>query len=121
MQRNQRRNDGAAIPLESILIGNGYVSPLDTAYGYYETLCTTNPGVAQPVFNHSRCQIISNALPRCQSAYEACSQYPEVCKAADDACGVIGQLFHNESHAGGRDPFDSEESPYIQRTHSLVD
>lgn len=121
MQRNQRRNDGAAIPLESILIGNGYVSPLDTAYGYYETLCTTNPGVAQPVFNHSRCQIISDALPRCQSAYEACYQYPEVCKAADDACGVIGQLFHNESHAGGRDPFDSEESPYIQRTHSLVD
>lgn len=108
VQRNQRRYDKPMIPLKSVLIGNGYVSPLDTAYGYYETLCTTKPGVAQPVFNHTRCQIIADALPRCQNAYEACYRYPDVCKATDESCGVIGQLFHNESHAGGRDPFDSK-------------
>jgi cathepsin A (carboxypeptidase C) len=91
-----------------MLIGNGYVSPLDTLYGYYETLCTTKPGVDEPVFNHTRCQIISENLPRCISIYEVCYRYPDevLCKATDAVCGVIKELYHNESHAGGRDPFD---------------
>jgi cathepsin A (carboxypeptidase C) len=98
------------IPLQSILIGNGYVSPLDTLYGYYETLCTTKPGVDEPVFNQTRCQIISENLPRCISIYEVCYRYPVeiLCKATDAVCGVIKELYHNESHAGGRDPFDSK-------------
>ncbi|EAW21345.1 putative carboxypeptidase Y [Aspergillus fischeri NRRL 181] len=96
------------ISLRSILIGNGYVSPLDTLYGYYETLCTTKPGVDEPVFNQTRCQIISEKLPRCISIYEVCYRHPDevLCKAADAVCGVIKELYHNESHAGGRDPFD---------------
>ena len=95
--------------MKSILIGNGYVSPLDTTYGYYETLCTTKPGVAKPVFNQTRCQIIAEALPRCIYVYEACYRYPDevLCKATDQVCEPIRQLFHNESYAGGRDPFDS--------------
>lgn len=123
MQHNQRCYNKSVIPLKSILIGNGYVSPLDTAYGYYEMLCTTKPGVAQPVFNHSRCQVIADALPRCQNVYEACYRYPEVCKTTDEACGVIGQLFHNESHAGGRDPFDSKirNMRDVLRTYALAD
>lgn len=72
--RQNQVSETSEIPLRSILIGNGYVSPLDTLYGYYETLCTTKPGVDEPVFNQTRCQVISEK--------------------------------HNESHAGGRDPFD---------------
>lgn len=90
------------------MIGNGYVSPLDTTYGYYETLCTTNPGVSEPVFNETRCQIIAEALPRCVYVYEVCYRYPDkaLCEATDQVCGTIKQLFHNESYEGGRDPFD---------------
>lgn len=29
-------------------------------------------------------------------------------QAASEVCGVIKELYHNESHAGGRDPFDSK-------------
>ena len=106
----QNRDHGKpTVPLKSILIGNGYVSPLDTAYGYYETLCTTKPGVNEPVFNHTRCQIIAESLPRCLYVYEACYRYPDeiLCRTTHQACGMIGALFHGESHAGGRDPFDS--------------
>lgn len=110
IRQNDIHSDSLAIPLKSILIGNGYVSPLDTTYGYYETLCTTKPGVAEPVFNHTRCQIIADTLPRCLYVYEACYQYPDkdLCKATDQVCETIKELFHNESHAGGRDPFDSK-------------
>lgn len=110
IRQNYLQSDSPAIPLNSILIGNGYVSPLDTTYGYYETLCTTKPGVAEPVFNHTRCQIIADTLPRCLYVYEACYRYPDkdLCKATDQVCGTIKELFHNESHAGGRDPFDSK-------------
>ncbi|KAJ8207616.1 hypothetical protein LV164_004225 [Aspergillus fumigatus] len=106
--RQNQVSETSEIPLRSILIGNGYVSPLDTLYGYYETLCTTKPGVDEPVFNQTRCQIISEKLPRCISIYEVCYRYPDelLCKAASEVCGVIKELYHNESHAGGRDPFD---------------
>lgn len=110
IRQNQIHNNGSVISLESVMIGNGYVSPLDTTYGYYETLCTTKPGVEEPVFNDTRCQIIADALPRCLYVYEACYRYPDkaLCKATDQVCGTIKELFHNESHAGGRDPFDSK-------------
>lgn len=113
--RQNQDHGKPTVPLKSILIGNGYVSPLDTAYGYYETLCTTKPGVDEPVFNHTRCQIIAESLPRCLYVYEACYRYPDeiLCRTTDQACGVIGALFHSESHAGGRDPFDSMIAIYL--------
>lgn len=100
------------INLRSLLIGNGLVSPLDTTFGYYETLCTTKPGVTEPVFNETRCEMIAEALPRCVYVHEACYLYPDerLCKAADTVCsGTIRALFDNEAAvAGGRDPFDSK-------------
>ncbi|EAW09791.1 putative carboxypeptidase Y [Aspergillus clavatus NRRL 1] len=106
--RQNQVAEAVKIPLQSILIGNGYVSPMDTLYGYYETLCTTKPGVDAPVLNRTRCGIISENLPRCLNIYEVCYQHPEkvVCEATDVVCGVIKELYHNESYAGGRDPFD---------------
>lgn len=97
------------IPLTSIMIGDGYVSPLDTLYGYYDTLCTTKPGVAEPVFNSTRCTQIAEALPRCAYLHQACYAYPDalICQAADAFCtDSIRALYDGESGAGGRDPFD---------------
>ncbi|KAK7227605.1 hypothetical protein V2G26_015608 [Clonostachys chloroleuca] len=97
------------IPLTSIMIGDGFVSPLDTTYGYYDTLCTTKPGVPEPVFNSTRCDQISEALPRCVYLHEACYEYPDpiLCHAADSFCSSeIRALFDDETGEGGRDPFD---------------
>ena len=97
------------IPLASVLIGNGYVSPLDTAFGYWETLCTTNPGVSRPVFNSTRCDIMAANMQRCIDGSKACyqSKIPEICMAAGGICweGVI-KWYDSESGAGGRNRFD---------------
>ncbi|WYZ39540.1 hypothetical protein EsH8_III_001454 [Colletotrichum jinshuiense] len=97
------------IPLASVLIGNGYVSPADTTWGYYETLCTTKPGVPAPVFNASSCARIADALPRCMYLQEACYAFPDpvICAAAGDFCFErIEWLYYQEVKAGGRNPFD---------------
>jgi cathepsin A (carboxypeptidase C) len=94
------------INLESIFVGNGYVSPLDTAFGYWETLCTTNPGVEVPVFNQTRCDIMATHLPRCMELTKVCYNHPdpEICFAANKVCwyGVI-QFYDSEA---GRNRFD---------------
>jgi cathepsin A (carboxypeptidase C) len=91
------------------MIGNGYVSPLDTAYGYWETLCTTNPGVEKPVFNETRCDIMAANLPRCVEILKTCYSHPDpaICQAAGMVCwdGVI-KYYDGESYAGGRNRFD---------------
>jgi cathepsin A (carboxypeptidase C) len=81
------------VPLKSTLIGNGYVSPLDTTFGYWETLCTTNPGIPTPIFNATRCDIMASNLPRCLSVAQTCYSHPDpaICLAAQTVCvtGVI--------------------------------
>ncbi|KAI1077701.1 Alpha/Beta hydrolase protein [Whalleya microplaca] len=97
------------IPLTSIMMGDGFVSPLDSLYGYYDTLCTTKPGVPKPVFNDTRCTQIAESLPRCAYLHQVCYEYPDtiICQAADSFCSSqISDLFYSESGAGGRDPFD---------------
>ncbi|KAI9731326.1 MAG: hypothetical protein M1834_005229 [Cirrosporium novae-zelandiae] len=108
LQQNELHFHRPKIPLKSIFVGDGFFSPLDTTWGYYETLCTTKPGIREPVFNETRCQIIAETLPRCAYVHEACYKYPDeiLCKAADQVCQEIRRLFYDESHAGGRDPFD---------------
>ena len=94
-------------------IGNGYVSPLDTTFGYWETLCTTNPGVKEPVFNETRCEIMATNLPRCLEVAKVCYDHPDpaICAAASTVCmtGVIN-FYDGESYAGGRNRFDSNTS-----------
>lgn len=81
------------VPLSSVLIGNGYVSPLDTTFGYWETLCTTNPGVSTPIFNSTLCDIMAANLPRCLSVAKTCYAHPDpaICAAASEVCatGVV--------------------------------
>lgn len=97
------------MPLKSVLIGNGYVSPLDTTFGYWETLCTTNPGVKEPVFNSTRCDIMAEHLPRCAELVKVCYNHPDpaICLVADEVCwrGVV-QWYDGESGKGGRNRFD---------------
>ncbi|KAF2682232.1 alpha/beta-hydrolase [Lentithecium fluviatile CBS 122367] len=97
------------IHLKSIFTGNGYVSPLDTAFGYWETLCTTNPGVKEPIFNQTRCDIMASNLPRCLDLARICYDHPDpaICQAGETVCwhGVI-KHYDGESGAGGRNRFD---------------
>ncbi|OJJ51694.1 hypothetical protein ASPZODRAFT_55251 [Penicilliopsis zonata CBS 506.65] len=108
LKQNKIHQERPEVPLKSIMIGNGCVSPMHTTYGFYETLCTTKPGVETPVFNATRCKVMADALPRCMYVYESCYRYPDkaICKATEEPCGIIFDLFESESHAGGRDPFD---------------
>ncbi|KAK2054456.1 alpha/beta-hydrolase [Colletotrichum caudatum] len=97
------------VPLASVLIGNGYVSPADTTWGFYDTLCTTKPGVPEPVFNASTCAKIAAALPRCMYLQEACYKYPDpiVCHAAGAFCYEnIDYLYYRDVVPGGRNPYD---------------
>ncbi|KAF4973870.1 hypothetical protein FZEAL_9170 [Fusarium zealandicum] len=98
------------INLESVLIGNGYVSPLDTAFGYWETLCTTNPGVKEPIFNSSRCDIMAANLPRCMELARVCYKHPDhaICASASTVCwdGVISHYDGESGSNGSRNRFD---------------
>ncbi|KAF2866359.1 Alpha/Beta hydrolase protein [Massariosphaeria phaeospora] len=97
------------VNLESIFVGNGFVSPLDTAFGYWETLCTTNPGIDSPIFNQTRCDIMATNLPRCMDLARVCYNHPDpaICAIASTICwkGVI-EHYDGESGAGGRNRFD---------------
>ncbi|KAE8452978.1 hypothetical protein EG329_012165 [Mollisiaceae sp. DMI_Dod_QoI] len=97
------------VSLKSLAIGNGLVSPLDRAYGYWETLCTTNPGVKEPVFNETICDIMATNLPRCMEVAKVCYDHPDpaICQTAETVCwdGVIN-FYDSQAHAGGRNRFD---------------
>ncbi|KAF1989073.1 alpha/beta-hydrolase [Aulographum hederae CBS 113979] len=109
VQQNTLYPKRPQVPLKSVLIGNGYVSPIDTAYGYWETLCTTKPGVKEPVFNETRCDIMASQMPRCMEITRICYSHPDpaVCMAASTVCwnGVTG-WYDGESYKGGRNRFD---------------
>lgn len=102
------------INLQSIFVGNGYVSPLHTAFGYWETLCTTNPGTKSPVFNQTRCDIIAANIPRCMDLGRVCYEHPDpaLCAAAEQVCweGVIVHYDGESGDFGGnRNRFNIEE------------
>ncbi|EAL91158.1 putative carboxypeptidase Y [Aspergillus fumigatus Af293] len=114
------------VRLKSCLVGNGFMSPRDTFFGYWETLCTTNPGVEKPVFNQTRCDLIASNMPRCMEVSAVCVQNPDpaLCSAALSVCyeGVVG-LYEDESGKGGRNRFDItapceiDDMCYIQAVH----
>lgn len=97
------------INLSSVLVGNGYVSPSHTTFGYWETLCTTNPGVQDPIFNATRCDIMASNIPRCLNLAQVCYKNPDpaLCLVAAQVCweGVV-VYYDGESGEGGRNRFD---------------
>ncbi|KAF1919988.1 Alpha/Beta hydrolase protein [Ampelomyces quisqualis] len=110
VSQNQLYPKRTQVNLQSIFVGNGYVSPLDTAFGYWETLCTTNPGIESPIFNQTRCDIMANHLPRCMDLTRVCYNHPdvEICQAANKVCweGVIEHYDGESGGEGGRNRFD---------------
>lgn len=92
------------------------MSQRDSFYGYWETLCTTNPGVAEPVFKKTRCDIMAANMPRCMHVSEVCVRNPDpaICHAALSVCyeGVVG-WYDDEAGAGGRNRFDSKSSTFV--------
>ncbi|KAF2204046.1 alpha/beta-hydrolase [Delitschia confertaspora ATCC 74209] len=97
------------VNLVSILVGNGYVSPLDTSFGFWETLCTTNPGVSEPIFNRTRCEIMASNLPRCMEVSRVCYNHPDpaICEVTQSVCiDGVANFFYNETGKDGRNPFD---------------
>jgi cathepsin A (carboxypeptidase C) len=98
------------VNLQSIFVGNAYVSPLDTAFGYWETLCTTTPGVESPVFNQTRCDIMATHMPRCLELARVCYDHPDpaICQAAETVCwnGVIVHYDGESGEGGNRNRFD---------------
>ncbi|OJJ46461.1 hypothetical protein ASPZODRAFT_159367 [Penicilliopsis zonata CBS 506.65] len=123
VQHNSLYPNEPQINLQSCLVGNGFMSPRESYYGYWETLCTTNPGVAEPIFNKTRCDIMAANMPRCMELFHVCEQNPDpaICHAALDVCweGIIG-WYDDESKVGGRNRFDitapcvMEDFCYIQ-------
>ncbi|KAF3003794.1 hypothetical protein E8E13_010204 [Curvularia kusanoi] len=109
--QNQLYPKRPQVNLKSIFVGNAYISPLDTAFGYWETLCTTNPGVEKPVFNQTRCDIMATHLPRCMDLARVCYSHPDpaICLTAEEVCwnGVIVHYDGESGDAGGaRNRFD---------------
>ncbi|PVI03174.1 alpha/beta-hydrolase [Periconia macrospinosa] len=93
------------INLKSIFVGNAYVSPLDTAFGFWETLCSTNPGVEEPIFNQTRCDIIASNTPRCIELSRICYQHPDpaICQGAEQVCWE-GVIEHYDGESGSTWP-----------------
>lgn len=94
------------VPLQSIFVGNAYVSPLDTTYGFWETLCTTNPGVDHPVLNETACDAMAENMPRCLDVSKVCYDHPDpaICLAAGLVC-ANGVMNHFDN---SKNPYDSE-------------
>jgi len=97
------------VPLKSVAIGNGLISRSDTIFGYWETLCTTSPGVPEPIFNKTRCDILAANMPRCMDVLKTCDAYPDpaLCGAAETVCmDEVAGYYEREIGIGGRNPYD---------------
>jgi len=98
------------INLQSIFVGNAFVSPMDIHFGYWETLCTTNPGVEEPIFNKTRCDIMAANLPRCLDLARLCYSHPDpaICAVGSTICweGVIKYYDGESGEWGDRNRFD---------------
>ncbi|KAJ5535891.1 hypothetical protein N7513_009077 [Penicillium frequentans] len=110
VKQNKLYPNEPQVQLRSCLVGDGYMSPKDSAFGYWETLCTTNPGVAEPVFNKTRCDFMAANMPRCMEVMDICIRNPDpaICNVASKVCwdGVVS-LYDNEAEfKGGRNRFD---------------
>ncbi|KAK2867883.1 hypothetical protein FQN49_003372 [Arthroderma sp. PD_2] len=110
VKQNKLYPNEPQIRLESCLIGNGCMSGMYTAFGYWETLCTTNPGVKAPVFNETRCDIMAENIPRCLKVAEVCTRNPDpaICRAAQSVCadGVRAMYDKEADVKGGLNRFD---------------
>ncbi|KAH8646916.1 hypothetical protein BX600DRAFT_390431 [Xylariales sp. PMI_506] len=106
---NRHWNQNYKTPYKLIMLEDGFVSPFNITYGYYYTLCTTKPGVSNPILNTTQCKQMAVSLHRCNYLHKYCHNYPDsiLYKVAESFCSnEISDIFHSESGGGRRDPFN---------------
>lgn len=89
------------IPLKTILMGNPALSFAAIAFGFWETTCTTKPGIAKPIFNDTICDTMAEHLPECMRLMKICDENPDyiICQTAGEYCldKVTGYYEYDES------------------------
>lgn len=82
---NNRR---PAVPLASVLIGNGITSPSDMFESYYDVACTSKSGYG-PVIGRRGCASMKRTLPKCLELTRECENNQKntaVCVEAVEYC-----------------------------------
>ncbi|KAF7526239.1 hypothetical protein G7054_g10823 [Neopestalotiopsis clavispora] len=84
---NEQATESNTIPLRSIMVGNGYTSPIDLYRSYYEVGCSKVDGIAA-ILNDTQCAKMEASVDRCEVLLRACSDTTEdlICIAATDFC-----------------------------------
>jgi cathepsin A (carboxypeptidase C) len=108
LSQNKLHPHQPQVNLKSILVGNGWFSPLDTIFGYWETLCTTKPGVEKPIFNNTLCDMIASGLPRCMDVLRVCNDHRDaaLCETALRICNDTILTYFGYNEKGGRNVYD---------------
>jgi cathepsin A (carboxypeptidase C) len=75
------------IPLVSIIIGNGWVSPAAQFSALYDISCYEHDSIP-PILNQTECAKIAPITARCEYLAHACATFPDeiVCAAVGDYC-----------------------------------
>ncbi|RDW58513.1 hypothetical protein BP5796_12443 [Coleophoma crateriformis] len=84
---NALADNDSKIPIASIMVGNGWSSPLDNEVSLYEISCYLHDSIL-PVFNTTECSQMANAVDQCEIMMEACVSVPDnlVCRTAGEYC-----------------------------------
>jgi cathepsin A (carboxypeptidase C) len=85
LNHNARVSARYRIPLVSIIIGNGWVSPKEQFPALYDISCSEHHSIP-PILNESECAKMAPIAARCEILAEACATFPD-----DIICGAIGQ------------------------------
>ncbi|KUJ13683.1 alpha/beta-hydrolase [Mollisia scopiformis] len=95
---NTRVSARERIPLVSVIIGNGWVSPAAQFPALYDISCFEYNGIP-PVLNETECAKMAPIAARCEYLANACATFPDdiVCSAVGDYCeptlkAAVGRL-----------------------------
>ena len=72
------------IPLVSVIIGNGWVSPAAQFSALYDISCFEHDSIP-PILNQTECAKMAPIAARCEYLGDACANFPD-----DIVCGAVG-------------------------------
>jgi cathepsin A (carboxypeptidase C) len=84
---NNLVDPSSRIPLASIMVGNGWSSPLDTETSLYAVSCHVYDSIA-PIYNATECAAMAAATDQCELMMEGCVAVPDelICTNAGKYC-----------------------------------
>ena len=87
LDHNTRVSPKHRIPLVSVIIGNGWVSPAAQFSSLYDISCFEHDSIA-PILNQTECVRMAPIAARCEYLADACAAFPDeiVCGAVGDYC-----------------------------------